>query len=256
MRNILLILPFALIVSCASKSAKIDNNHTTLGTAWFQNAGEVKALQYQAFNVAKLQLEKMAKRYSKIKRAVVLDIDETILDNSPYQAKSALENISYPTQWREWIDSGSAEAIPGAKEFLDYANSKGFEIFYISNRKEIGLEPTIKNLKAVGFPFKESNIFLRTTTNSKEERRKKVEENYRIVMLIGDALGDFGEHFEGLNTMKRNAVTDQEKAKFGVEYIVLPNPMYGEWEGAIYDYKYPKTSEEKHLKLKSNLKSF
>ena len=240
------------ITSCAHP--KLYSSHALLATSWFQNASEVKALQYQAFNAATANLKKILETKRGKTIAVVLDIDETVLDNSPHSAKSIKENFAYPTQWKEWIESSKAEAIPGAKEFLDFANLKGVHLYYISNRKEGSLKATIRNLEKVGFPYKEENIFLRVDSSKKEKRRQKVKQE--IVMLVGDALGDFGSFFEHKTMDERSSIVDQKKSLFGSQFIVLPNPMYGEWEGAIYKYDWKKTSREKRKTLKSNLKAF
>jgi len=250
--KIINLLTFFILASCAHP--KIHSSQALLATSWFQNASEVKALQYQAFNAATTNLKKVLKAKRGESIAVVLDIDETVLDNSPHSAKGIKENFAYPTQWKEWIESSKAEAIPGAKEFLDFANSKGVHLYYISNRKERALEATVRNLEKVKFPYQKEHIFLRSESSKKEKRRQKVKQE--IVMLIGDALGDFGPFFEHKTMIERESAVDQKRSLFGSKFIVLPNPMYGEWEGAIYKYDWKKTSKEKRETLKSNLKAF
>ena len=95
---------------------------------WLQNAGEVKALSYQAFQLARLRLdEDLRSGHKGKKRAVVVDIDETVLDNGPYQAWGVVTGEQYPTGWANWVNMGEARALPGAVEFLRYADSKGGE---------------------------------------------------------------------------------------------------------------------------------
>ncbi len=204
-----------------------------------QNAAEVRALTYQAYNIARLRLDHDLKyNKSKKKRAIVVDADETIIDNSPYQARNILKNESYTSQnWNEWVQEASADAVPGAVEFLSYAASKGVEVFYITNRKINGFDATYVNLKNLGFPVKKENMMLRTTGNSKKARRAKVLKNHRIVLLMGDTMADFSEIFEHKSTGERRKLTDEYRQEFGKKFIVLPNPMYGDWEQALYDYK-------------------
>jgi len=99
-----------------------------------------------------------------------------------------------------------AKSVPGAMEFLVYAQSKGVETFYISNRKIKLFSATQTNLINNGFPFADStHILLRTSTNDKEPRRNKVRETNEIVLYFGD------------------------------EFIVLPNPTYGTWLNALIE---------------------
>lgn len=243
-------------VSCSSGKKVYDQEHMVASTVWVQNAAEVRALQYQAFNIATQKLKtdlKWAK--SDTPRAVVVDADETIIDNSPYQAKNILENKTYNSaSWGEWVEEARATAIPGAVEFLNYADKNGVEIFYITNRKINGFNATYKNLKKLGFPVKKENMLLRTDTSSKVARRKVVTSKYRIVLLMGDNLDDFDDIFEKKSIEDRFSETDKLKKRFGSRYIVLPNPMYGTWEGAIYNYDYKKTDETKDKDRKKALK--
>ena len=220
-----------LSVSCQNNQST-DNLHVrnTMATVYVQQAPEYIALTEQAYAMARLSLDTQFKMASK-PLAVVLDIDETVLDNSPYQAKQIIENFDYPVQWDEWIKSEMAQPIPGSLEFLQYADSKGIVIFYISNRKHKNLEATINNLNKFGYPQVDStHIMLRTSTSSKEERRQKVvDQGLEIALLIGDNLDDMSAEFEVEDADKRKEATYANQAKFGTKYIVLPNPTYGKW---------------------------
>lgn len=218
----------------------------TLPVLYQQTAAEYRALCYQAFNLARMQLDMDLRRAGlSLQQAIVTDIDETMLDNSPYEARCVKESVGYPKYWKEWMESASAEPVPGALEFLNYAESKGIEIFYITNRKEVYREPTLKNLKDAGFPFADdSHLLMRTDDNSKKARREKVSETHRIVMLIGDNLADFSEVYEGKSIEERNGLVDKNMQSFGTYFIVLPNVMYGDWVGTLYGNKKDMTEEE------------
>lgn len=252
----LMILALAFMLSACS-STKKDSlaRYTESSTLWIQNGAEVRALAYQAFNTGKLYLNKvLRKRMYKKKPAVVVDIDETLLDNSPYQAKNILESRLYKSSdWKVWIDLAQAKAIPGSVEFLNYAHKRGVKVIYVSNRKIRGLDATYKNLLDLGFPVKRQDIYLRTTTSNKEERRQKILKKYTIVQFVGDALTDFSEAFHKKGTNDRNILVDKMRSKFGTKYIVLPNPMYGDWEQALYNYDYSKTPEQKAKLRKRHL---
>ncbi len=225
-----------------------DNEHLIMSTLFVQQAAEYDALCYQAFNTARISLaEKMQQDTTSEKpAAIVVDIDETLLDNSPYEAKMVKATIFYPTGWDEWIQRQQAEPVPGSLEFLRYAHEQNVHIFYVSNRQTSTMDATMANLKAAGFPqVEQSRMYLRTDTSGKEARRMRISENYEIVMLIGDNLNDFSEVFEEKSSEERTSYVQNLKEKFGESFIVLPNPMYGEWEGALYHYNWGLTPAEK-----------
>ena len=222
------------ILSCNQPDYKNDNDYKIQAQVWTQNSAEYRALCYQAFNAAKMNLDALfffEKEYDK-PLAIIADVDETVLDNSPYDGKLILNNTTYNREsWVEWGNLEIAKAIPGSLEFLIYASEKNVEIFYISNRYSEQLEATVNNLKKLGFPdAKESNVLLRGDTRSKSERRKSVSDNYEVIMLIGDNLSDFNDEFEEKISQKRTNYTDELSDDFGTKLIVLPNPNYGDWE--------------------------
>ena len=255
MRKLVVLTILSVLASCGHTGSKNEAEYTEGATLWVQNAAEFRALSYQAFNSARLYLDRalLTKRTRK-KPAVVVDIDEAVLDNSPYQAMNILENRSFDRKyWDEWVKMAQAKAIPGAIDFLNYAHKKGVEVIYISNRKIKGLEATYKNLLNLGFPVKRQNIFLRTTTSNKEERRQNVLRNFDIVLLAGDTLGDFSEVFNEKGTNDRNILVDKMRNDFGKKFIILPNPMYGDWEGAMYNYEFSGSVEKKAKARKRHL---
>lgn len=267
MKTLILVLSSILFFSCASSHHKTEagasalkvspHQHLVASTAWFQTAGEARALYYQGYNLAKMSLDQELKRKSDKKRAVVVDIDETVLDNSPYQAKQILEGFAFPDHWNEWIDSEKAAALPGAVEFLTYADKKGVEVFYISNRKPNQLKQTIQNLKKLGFPLRgESNVLLQTAESNKTARRDIVSQTHNIVLLVGDNLNDFTGLYDKKSVAEKKEITDKLKNDFGSKFIILPNPMYGDWEGAIMNYDYKLNEETKDAKRKSALHGF
>jgi 5'-nucleotidase (lipoprotein e(P4) family) len=232
------------------------NEQLVMGTVWYQKSAEMRAISYQAFNMARLvfdmDLEEVA---SAQKRAVVVDIDETVLDNSPYEAGIVGKDSGYPTGWAEWIDAAEAEPLPGAVEFCNYVVEKGADVFYLSNRKaESEQEATMKNLKAWGFPqVIDTHMLLKEDTSDKEPRRLQVRAGHRIVLMIGDNLNDFDNIFRKKGVDERLAAVDTVKDDFGTKFIVLPNPMYGDWEGAVYDYNWKMSPKEKSDTRKSSL---
>lgn len=250
-----------LVFSCETPSdnnAPVSSNERMLmATLYQQKAAEATALYLQAYNIATIMIYDELNKQVAEKRAIITDIDETVLDNSPYQAKCILEGISYPEKWDEWCELSQAKALPGAQRFLNFVADKGIEIFYVTNRKEHLKEVTIENLKRRGLPYAdEAHLFMRTSSNSKEERRSTIDEDYRVVMLLGDNLEDFTNVFEDRGPEERIELADRLESSFGRRFIVFPNPMYGSWENAIYDFRPDTTAQAKSAMRIKALESF
>ena len=185
-------------------------NGKVYSAVWQQNAGEFRALCYQAYNQAKKKIDQAVNMPHNKPYAIVTDIDETFLDNSPYAVTQAkLGNEFDPKSWLDWTSKGEAIAFPGAVEFYNYAASKGVAVFYITNRDEKDKPGTMKNLKALGFPFvDDAHVIVKTTTSDKESRRQSVAAGYEIILLLGDNLNDFTGIFYKKSQQDRNHITD------------------------------------------------
>ncbi|WP_035098615.1 5'-nucleotidase, lipoprotein e(P4) family [Anoxybacteroides tepidamans] len=265
----LFVLASALSISASTAHANTnaaigspiaDNDHMIMSTLWYQKSGEMKALYYQAYNLGKMVVDgalQQKRNNSSKKLAIVLDIDETILNNSPYEAYIIKKGVPNFTDWHKWVMQAQAEALPGAVEFLTYVDSKGIDIFYVSNRDENEVEATIKNLKEKGFPQATADHMLfRAKENSKEPRRQRIQRTHDIIAFFGDNLGDFAKEFDQKPLEERNANVDRFHEEFGRKFIVLPNPMYGDWESAIYGYGLDKTPAEKDKVRKQALNAY
>lgn len=236
----------------------ISLNGKVYSALWQQNSGEFRALCYQAFNIATEVVKEKTSMNHFRPIAIVTDIDETFLDNSPYAVAQALKGKEYDRQsWEEWTAKGDAIAFPGSVEFFNYAASRNVHIFYITNRHINEKEGTIKNLKKLGFPFAdEEHVLLMKDTSNKESRRKEILKDYEIFMLLGDNLNDFSEVFYHQSQEDRNRLTDELKNEFGKTFIVLPNSGYGDWEGALPDYDYNYSPQKKDGVILQNLNSY
>ena len=233
--------------SCKVQRTTAVNTQTTLvtqgplwGAVWQQKASEYKALCYQAYNTAKMQLDILLQQSYSKPLALVTDIDETILDNSPYQVHIALQHEEYAdASWMEWTKKVDCDTVPGALSFFGYAKSRGVDVFYITNRLETERDATLKDIQRWGFPDAvNSHLTFKTTTSGKEPRRQIVADTHEIIMLFGDNLSDFSAVFDKQPADIRNAATRDNAALFGTKFIVLPNAMYGDWEGMLYQYKH------------------
>lgn len=236
-----------------------DNEYQVGAVLWQQASAESRALQYQAYKLARLMLDRDLRLHQKsnLKRAVVVDVDETVLDNSRYQAELIVNRQPFTSaSWIEWCNRAKASAIPGAVDFLKYAATRGVRVFYVTNRRETEKTGTITNLKQLGFPdVSDETVVVRTDVSSKEARRQSIRRRYRIVLLFGDNLSDFSNAFEGKTPEERTAGVEAARQKFGTEFIVLPNPMYGDWENAVYGYESGLTEPQKAARRKAALKT-
>lgn len=247
------------------------NEQSLLAVNWIQQSGEYRALAYQAFNVAKLAFDN-AKNQNIDNLAVIVDLDETVLDNSPYQASLIGTNEGFNSNtWNQWILAEQTRAIPGAVEFINYVNANGGKVFFVSNRDESTTKDsnnndlemaTMNNMIKLSFTgVNEETLMLKgefTKTidgkkdNSKQWRMEAVTKGevdgikHNAVIFMGDNLNDFAE-IEQNNNQVRKEFVDNTKQEYGLltmtdkgfkpVYIALPNPMYGNWEYGLYDAK-------------------
>ena len=181
----------------------------------------------------------------------MLDIDETLLDNSPYQGWQVFEKKEYNDEdWLRWVELARAEPLPGAVDFTCYADSLGVEVFYVSNRTVQEMGPTIENMVTLGFVNADStHMLLKETTSSKVERRALIEKDYDILLLIGDNLADHSGIYEKRGPDHGFTTVDSDRRLFGTKYIVLPNPMYGNWLNELLRSAPGTTEREKLLNL-------
>jgi 5'-nucleotidase (lipoprotein e(P4) family) len=239
-----------------------NNEYQMGGVLYMQKAAEYRALAYQAFNIARTMLDldlqvskKMRKGSRKVAPAVVVDVDETVLNNSEVLAYFVRHRMAYvPDAFTEWVNLKQATAIPGAVDFLSYAAQHGVKVFYVTSRNMKERLGTIENLKSLGFPDpSDETVLVRTDTSSKEPRRQLIMQKYRIVLLIGDNLNDLSQVFENRKIDDRFIEVDKVREQFGKHFIVLPNAIYGAWEDAIYEYNRELSDREKDEKRNAAL---
>lgn len=222
-----------------------------MATNWYQTSGEARALYLQGYNVATQRLKEYLKTPHTKPYSIVLDLDETVLDNSPYQAENIILGRGYDSKsWDEWVNMKKAKAVPGAKEFLQFADKNGIKIYYISDRTESQLEATIENLRAEGIPVQANDSVLlknKDDKSGKVNRREYVKNHTQLIMLFGDNLSDF-DLFSSKSIDERNAKVEELSKEFGDRFIIFPNPLYGAFETAIYGGKFPQAKEKLEIK--------
>lgn len=244
-------------------------HEATLAVSWVQQSAEFRALCAQTFNAGRLMLPRAlddfqwsaaleqatVTGFGNLPPAIIVDVDETVLDNSPYQARLIATGQSFARpSWNEWANQAAAEPLAGAVPFLQHAAQQGVTIFYVTNRSS-DLEPaTRRNLIACGFPVIDEEIMdvvltlgeRDETSSDKSPRRRIVAESHRVLMIFGDDLGDFLSAIKPTSSAAtstaaeirseaddlargRAARSAEFDAWWGTRWFMLPNPSYGSW---------------------------
>ena len=310
----------------ASRLAEEEN---LLAVLWVQRSAEFRGLSYQAYNLAAMEIDKAvaqrrkeetALRKARAKEnlpaqhplrplAVVLDIDDTIVCHALFEAYFIIKNPEGKATsdvWEQWIGLNK-DLLPGARDFLNYARSRGIQIFYVTGRGPQDKEATIGLFRRTGLPFTdESHLLMNDGSGSKMNHFLKLARRYDVICYLGDNAGDFpigASRVENVITYqkaadnqdqsgtvsagsgpentkrnevkikqpapldihamlkhdknkKRNAIIDANKKLFGTRFILLPNPMYGDWENNLAQ-KYRKLPADQRIALrKAAMKCF
>jgi len=242
--------------TAAAKSADADDNLNAV--AWTQTAIEHDLIYIQTFRDAQSRLlaalhdpqwdaltkDDRTTPFTGLPPAVVLDIDETALDNSPYQARLVKSGGQYDeASWAAWCKEERARAMPGALAFTRYAAGHGIAVIYLSNRAQDLDTATLANLRKLGFPVSGPEAFLGLGTvlpgceqvgTEKGCRRQLVGRKYRVLMQFGDQLGDFVDVVANTEAGRKQAIAGYMDW-VGTRWFVLPNPTYGSWEPALFN---------------------
>lgn len=216
---------------------------------WQNSSAEAYRLFQQGYELARVRLAENMARTSLGPYAVIVDIDETVLDNSPYQVNLVRDGDVYDqATWKEWTDRAAAKASPGALDFLRHAQAKGCEVFYITNRDVRERASTLKNLNDLDFPYAdEAHLLLMDGASDKTERRAKVAATHRIVLLVGDQLRDFDERFKDRSVNFGKDLVDAHADTLMRYFVLLPNPTYGTYRDAVLGKG---SEEEKYTRMK------
>lgn len=245
--------------AATATQAKPTGTHDNLNAvAWVQTSVEYRAITTQTFRAAADHLDVALKEKNwdalvpdergnaatGLKPAVVMDVDETVLDNSPYQARLIRDGKEYDEiSWDQWVAEKKAKPLPGVVDFAKAAAEKGVTILYISNRAVHLKEATLANLREAGLPVADDSVFLGLGTvlegceqngSEKNCRRRLAGQKYRVLMQFGDQIGDFVQ-VEANTREGRQALFDEYDDWFGERWWMLPNPTYGSWEPALFN---------------------
>jgi acid phosphatase len=239
----------------APSVAADDNLNATL---WMQRSVEYAGSTEAAFALAKIRLDQALKdkswtaapaeqsgSFGSLPPAIICDVDETLLDNSAYQAWNITAGTPFSNEtWAKFVQAKISTAIPGAVDFTSYAAAKGVTVFYVSNRTVDGEQATRDNMAKLAFPMGRGNVDTFLMANEQEgwgskkgSRRAVIAKDYRILLLLGDNFGDFVDAYKG-SEAERKQVFDANAYRWGHDWIMLPNPSYGSWEAVPYKFDY------------------
>lgn len=244
-------------------------------TLWMQRSVEYKANSLAAFALARIRLDQaladenwtgapaeQTGAYQKLPPALILDLDETLMDNSRFQVWMVLnDKVFTPPVWTQFVNSDVSDAIPGALEFLKYADSKGVKLFYVSNRTAEEEAGTRRNAERLGFPMGGNvDTFLLARKkpdwgSAKGTRRAHVAKDYRVLLNLGDNFGDFVDAYR-TSEADRLKVFEENKERWGREWIMLANPTYGSFETAPFGHDFKKPPEEQRKAKREVLQSW
>ncbi len=257
-----------LSAACASAPGPQPNLDATL---WVQTASEYDAVSRSVYRAAARDLPSLLSDsatsaaleqedgFYRLPPAVILDVDETVLDNSPYQARLLITGQPYGSDtWAAWVDERSAEPVPGALDFTKAATRLGITVFYVTNRRVAQETATRQNLIALGFPVRDDLDVILTRgerpewNRAKSGRRELVASTHRVLVVVGDDLNDFVD-VDGLTVAERDAVAERYRGFWGERWLMLPNPTYGSWERALFDSDYGLTPSERTDRKAENL---
>jgi acid phosphatase len=221
---------------------------------WMQTSVEYQASAVQTYRLAQLALLRGLRderwtaaleqngEFEKLPPAVVLDLDETVLDNSAFEARitASGETFSDPA-WTKWVNERAAGLVPGAMDFVQFAHANGVTPVYITNRvcdSSKDDDPTVQQLRKLHLPLEAVSDQLLCAHTSKESdktaRREMIAKKYRILLLFGDQLGDFLQiPTDAADLTGRESLFITHQGLWGERWFQLPNPMYGSWEGAV-----------------------
>ena len=236
--------------------ADIENN-LIMAMAWRQTAAEYRALYHQGFNLARMRIELALaqKKDGSLPLAVISDVDETLLLSNNYWGYLINQGQDFfdDAIWDSWVAENRAVASPGALDFLKFCVANNVEIFYVTNRNqgESTVQLALNNLNAAGFPSVDrSHLRVLRETSNKELVQQRIREDYDVVVLLGDNLNDFSRRYYSTDLEQRLSLMEEDKARYGRDYIIFPNPTDGHWIRAIFGDSEPPPSDHNRIILK------
>ena len=273
----LFIILITLFFSCKAYQSSTSVKETSTlvedqnlnAVLWMQTSAEYEMLCHEVYTNAEQSIDEALKDstitaaleqkndYKNLPPAIIVDVDETILDNSPFQASLSKAHLPYSDKlWKTWVNKKTAKPMPGAKKFINDVLSKGVTVFFVTNRE---LEtPTLENLQKEFNPSIKADVILCKNeqsdwTSNKTSRRTLIAKTHRIILLLGDDYNDF-VYLGNLSPKERKQKASLYSNMWGKQWFILPNPSYGSFERALWNYDYQQNNNQKLKKKYKHLK--
>ena len=230
----------AVVLVCWTAPAAQQPTATReLGIKYMRDSEEYATLARQVYRLAGEAATRLAKDAGSRPWTVILDVDETALDNSTYQLERAAYGLPYDTaSWSAWVERRQAAAVPGVAGFIELVRKSGGHVAWITNREATLMDATRANLRTVGL-WNDDDRLCGQNNNpqyTKAQRRHEVmtgegqcawpSSPRRVVALVGDQMGDFPS---AADEIPQTGTDDA----FGRICFLLPNSMYGGWTTAV-----------------------
>lgn len=238
-------------VGCSNLRDTHERLHSVL---WAQTSAEHNALITLTYKQAQEALDlalpdkswtaavEQDQPYSELPPAIIMDLDETVLDNSPFEGRLIKARMPFDkTKWDQWVEEANAPALPGAVDFIAATQRRGIIIFFVTNRRSQHEPSTRKNLERLGISLRQDiDVVLSEGEQpnnwgpDKTTRRRYLASQFRILLLLGDDLGDF---VSGAIDLPQNRIrlAQQHNNRWGVSWFLIPNSIYGSWESSLYE---------------------
>jgi 5'-nucleotidase (lipoprotein e(P4) family) len=249
------VLVAILAMGCSTPSPQATHRRNV--ALWATESAEYTAVAIQIYSTAKRRLVdaladpswtaslEQESDYEDLPTAIIVDLDETVLDNRPFQMGLIRDGAEFNEEsWNEWVRTADVGSIPGSVPFLQHAHRLGVEVFYVTNRTHSVEEATRRNLIRLDLPLNDEIDTLLTKheqpqwTREKEKRREFIRERYRVLLVVGDNLGDFVKE-KRFSRGGRRATVVEHAEMWGTKWFMLPNPLYGGWVSATLEESDP-----------------
>jgi len=243
-----LLLPLLVLFGCAPPPTSRDG---LIATLWVQTAAEYEVAVRQSYELATARVA-AALSARPTAPAVIADLDETLLDNSAFEARLLARDEEFDLgAWFRWLEGTEARALPGAVDFVEGLRRRGVAVFLVTNRPARFRAATLATLRRLGLvPPDDDGAHLLLYgdrpewTTDKTTRREYVARDHTVVLLLGNDLNDFVDA-AGLDPAARRALAAAHADRFGRDWVLVPSPAWGTWLDAVEQYRDDLTPDER-----------